>query len=317
MIINSTAGNIIEENHYYAYGLKIAAISSKKLGDVAEGKLSNPYLYNDKEVLDEDAGLNWYDYGFRSYDPQIGRFMQLDPLTDRIPILSPYLYAFDDPIANTDKNGLFGEGIIGGTAETAKTLASVTVHAVLPTGNKVFRIVDLANVVSDVGHVINIARTASDIINIKILTPPAGDNLSLESLSGNPDFSGVTLGALRGLVRAFTGDIDQFKINISAGILLEDLYQNFSGLTKNTKAFYAFKPNPNGPFPLLRKIIPDFLPGVQSGSNITSQEGGIAEVKAINNPITFSTSNYQVAAEGLVASKADIMINGEGSFGNP
>lgn len=55
-------GNIIEENHYYAYGLKIAAISSRKSGDVYEGKLKNDYLYNDKELFD-DADLNWYDYG--------------------------------------------------------------------------------------------------------------------------------------------------------------------------------------------------------------------------------------------------------------
>jgi len=74
LTINITAGNIIEENHYYSFGLKIAAISSRKLGDGSEGKLSNPYQFNGKEMLDEDAGLNWYDYGFRNFDPQIGRF---------------------------------------------------------------------------------------------------------------------------------------------------------------------------------------------------------------------------------------------------
>lgn len=41
-------------------------------------------LYNDKELFD-DADLNWYDYGFRNNDPQIGRFTQLDPLTDDYP----------------------------------------------------------------------------------------------------------------------------------------------------------------------------------------------------------------------------------------
>jgi RHS repeat-associated protein len=99
-------GNIIEEDHYYAFGLKIAAISSHKLGDAGEGKLSNPYLYDDKEMLDEDAGLNWYDYGYRNYDPQIGRFMQLDPMTDYYSDLSPYQFAANDPIANIDIDGL-------------------------------------------------------------------------------------------------------------------------------------------------------------------------------------------------------------------
>jgi len=106
LTINITAGNIIEENHYYSFGLKIAAISSRKLGDGSEGKLSNPYQFNGKEMLDEDAGLNWYDYGFRNFDPQIGRFPQLDPLTWEYPTLTPYQFAGNDPIANVDLDGL-------------------------------------------------------------------------------------------------------------------------------------------------------------------------------------------------------------------
>lgn len=98
--VGIVAGNIIEENHYYAYGLKIAGISSKKLGDSYEGQLKNNYLYNDKELLDEDTDLGWLDYGFRNYDPQIGRFPQLDPLTDSYSFLTPYQYASCDPITN-------------------------------------------------------------------------------------------------------------------------------------------------------------------------------------------------------------------------
>jgi RHS repeat-associated protein len=122
--VGITRGNIIEENHYYAYGLKIAAISSQKPADVNEGKLKNDYLYNVKELFD-DADLNWYDYGFRNYDPQIGRFVQIDPLTDDYPFLSTYLYAGDDPINKVDVDGLFGG--IATSFETVKDLASVEV----------------------------------------------------------------------------------------------------------------------------------------------------------------------------------------------
>ncbi|MDX2045473.1 MAG: polymorphic toxin-type HINT domain-containing protein, partial [Chitinophagaceae bacterium] len=87
------------------YGLKVAAISSHKLPDANEGHLTNKDLYNDKELIDE-ADLNWYDYGFRYYDPQIGRFPQLDPLTDGYPELTPYQYASCEPIANIDLDGL-------------------------------------------------------------------------------------------------------------------------------------------------------------------------------------------------------------------
>jgi RHS repeat-associated protein len=100
-------GNIAEENHYYAYGLKIATLSSRKSGGVYNGTLKNNYLYNGKELFD-DADLNWYDYGFRNYDPQIGRFTQLDPLTHEYPFLTPYQYASCDPITNIDVDGLEG-----------------------------------------------------------------------------------------------------------------------------------------------------------------------------------------------------------------
>jgi RHS repeat-associated protein len=116
LTININTGNIIEEDHYYSFGLKIAAISSHKLGDAGEGKLSNPYQYNDKEQLDEDAGLGWLDYGFREYDPEIGRFPQLDPLSDDLPILSPYQYAANDPIGNVDEDGLDALGVVGAIA---------------------------------------------------------------------------------------------------------------------------------------------------------------------------------------------------------
>lgn len=109
--VRVAAGNIIEENHFYAYGLKIATLSSRKLGSSYEGSLKNNYLYNGKELF-EDADLNWYDYGFRNYDPQIGRFPQLDPLTFEYPFYTPFQYAGCEPIANVDVDGLEPHNVI-------------------------------------------------------------------------------------------------------------------------------------------------------------------------------------------------------------
>lgn len=98
-------GRIIEEDHYYAYGLKIAGISSQKYADPNEGNIDNKYLYNDKEVFDE-ADVDWYDYGFRNYDAQIGRFVEIDPLAWDFLFNSPFDYAIDDPIRFVDVYGL-------------------------------------------------------------------------------------------------------------------------------------------------------------------------------------------------------------------
>ncbi|MBO9204407.1 hypothetical protein J7I42_29230 [Niastella sp. MAH-29] len=54
----------------------------------------------------DDADLDWYDYGFRYYDPQIGRFPQLDPLAFEYPYYTPYQFAGCEPVANIDLDGL-------------------------------------------------------------------------------------------------------------------------------------------------------------------------------------------------------------------
>ena len=69
----------------------------------------NPYRYgfNGKEKDGEVSGDgNQYDYGFRIYNPRLGKFLSVDPLTKSYPMLTPYQFASNKPINSIDLDGL-------------------------------------------------------------------------------------------------------------------------------------------------------------------------------------------------------------------
>jgi len=104
-VMYDEAGEILQEDHYYPFGMTINSLSYQAESLIQE----NDYLYNGKE-LQTEGNLGWYDYGARYYDPVIGRWHSIDPLAESYSSMSPYNYANNNPILFIDPNGMASAG---------------------------------------------------------------------------------------------------------------------------------------------------------------------------------------------------------------
>jgi RHS repeat-associated protein len=90
---------IIQEDAYYPFGMQMNGLCHKTGTDYL-----NKYLYNGKELQD-DFGLDWYDYGARFYDATLGRWHVVDPMTEEACGWSPYNYTYNNSINLIDPDG--------------------------------------------------------------------------------------------------------------------------------------------------------------------------------------------------------------------
>lgn len=106
---NGNANELLQQEHYYPFGMGIKG----------EWKFVQPQVggtnfeqFNGIE-LNDDFGLNWNMAMFRTYDPSIGRWGQIDPLAELFLSVSPYNGIGNNPIAFSDPLGLAPEGLEG------------------------------------------------------------------------------------------------------------------------------------------------------------------------------------------------------------
>jgi RHS repeat-associated protein len=115
LVVNHRTGPLVEETHYYPFGLTMAGISSK-----AFNILETRNKFNGIE-LSNDLDLGWYETICRVYDPQVGRFAQIDPLSFMSKSASPYVFGNNNPVKYNDPLGLISD------PEHPQVLETVTV----------------------------------------------------------------------------------------------------------------------------------------------------------------------------------------------
>jgi len=115
---------IMEENHYYPFGLKHKAYNVQQfsfvtpsdgtpgymtpyLADGGSKPLVNSYKYKFQgQERQDELGLNWDSFKWRNYDYAIGRFMNIDPLTEKYNTWSPYVFSGNRVIDARELEGL-------------------------------------------------------------------------------------------------------------------------------------------------------------------------------------------------------------------
>ncbi len=119
---------VISATDYYPFGMIAKAYNSQNYR----------YGYNGKERDTEGTGggESTYDYGFRIYNPQIARFLSVDPLSPSYPWWTPYQFAANRPITSIDLDGLEAADVNENSQSSSDPNEVTSLSEVVITGSK-------------------------------------------------------------------------------------------------------------------------------------------------------------------------------------
>ncbi len=175
--VTQIRGPILEETHYYPFGLTMAGICSK-----AAGKTENKDKTFQGQKFDDDLGIDYDEFKWRNHDPQIGRFIEIDPLSADYEYNSTYAFSEDKVTTHVELEGLEASWIgdlWNATVETVKQLGTAAYGLVGGAVNTVsFGLVssdpfNLGNNLSD-PLLKNILSTSTDIGKVIPFVPGEG-----------------------------------------------------------------------------------------------------------------------------------------------
>ena len=96
----TASSEIVEESNYYPFGLKHKGYNN--IVSSNGNSVAQKFKFNGIE-LEESLGLNLYEMDLRSYDPAIGRFTGIDPVTHHS--MSTYTAFDNNPVFWADPSG--------------------------------------------------------------------------------------------------------------------------------------------------------------------------------------------------------------------
>jgi RHS repeat-associated protein len=105
---STNALTILDENNYYPFGLTHKGYNNL----VSTNNPAEKLLYNGKELQDE-LGLDMYDFGARLYDRQLNIWRTIDPFAEKFSYVNPYVYCLNNPVNMVDPDGKAPENDYG------------------------------------------------------------------------------------------------------------------------------------------------------------------------------------------------------------
>jgi len=102
--------------NYYPFGLEHKGYNN--IVSANSNSVASKFKYNGKELQDE-LGLDWYDYGARNYQADLGRWMSIDNKAEAYVGHSTYHYSANNPIYFKDVDGNYYVGTDGKPVTTS------------------------------------------------------------------------------------------------------------------------------------------------------------------------------------------------------
>jgi RHS repeat-associated protein len=91
----SGGAQMVQSQHYDPWGWELPGLGTSQ-------SQTNRYTFLNRE---EQTETGWTDLMARGYDKQLGRFWQIDPVTEEQEHLSTYQYGWNNPVLLSDPNG--------------------------------------------------------------------------------------------------------------------------------------------------------------------------------------------------------------------